>query len=130
VEPKEGHFGERLLARRQTAGLTQRELARSSGVSNRMIAYYEGRSALPPGHVLAALADALGSSVDDLVGKPRSTASVRPPLSRTLLERLTLLEQLPLKDKRELFGIIDTYLAKNQLAALPRKKGRDAQPSS
>lgn len=129
MEPKEGHFGERLIERRRAAGLTQRELARSSGVSNRMIAYYESRSALPPGHVLTALAEALGASVDEIVGKATEAPSARPRLSRTLLEKLTLLERLPLKDKRELFAIMDTYLAKNQL--VPRqRRAREAQRST
>jgi hypothetical protein len=86
-----------------------------------MIAYYEGRGPLPPGHVLEALAEALGLSVDMLLGK--SEEPDKPQLSRALLERLSLVEQLPLKDKRELFGVIDTYLAKNQLKA--RRRVRD-----
>lgn len=85
-----------------------------------MIAYYEGRSALPPGHVLEALGEALGASVDDLLGKATKTAA-KPKLSRALVERLTLVEQLPLRDKRELFGVIDAYLVKNQLMTRPRR---------
>ena len=82
-----------------------------------MVAHYESRAALPPGHVLAALAEALGSSVDELVGKkPAAKAkSLRTPASRRVLQRLRQVEKLPLRDKRELLGIIDTYLERNRL---------------
>jgi transcriptional regulator with XRE-family HTH domain len=116
AQPKEGSFGGRLAALRQTAGLSQRQLEKLSGVSHRMIAYYEKRSALPPGHVLAALADALGSSVDELVGKKLPARASRKATSRPLLRRLEHLEDLPLKEKRELLGIIDTYLERHRLA--------------
>lgn len=92
-----------------------------------MIAYYEGRSALPPGHVLEALGEALGASVDDLLGKDSSAHDAKPRLSRSLLQRLALMERLPLKDKRELFGVIDAYLAKNQL--VPTRRAKDARSS-
>ena len=115
MQPMEGHFGQRLASLRQKAGLSQREFARTSGFSARMIAYYETRAALPLGHVLSALAKALGISVDELVGHRPSKAKT-PQLSPRLLRRLSLVERLPLKDKRELFSIIDMYLAKNHLS--------------
>jgi transcriptional regulator with XRE-family HTH domain len=116
AEPIEGHFGERLAAMRKAAGLSQRALERVSGVSHRMLAYYEARAALPPGHVLTALAEALGVSVDELVGKTtRAIGGAKTQSSRRLLRRLHQMEKLPLKDKRELLGIIDTYLEKHRL---------------
>jgi transcriptional regulator with XRE-family HTH domain len=113
--PPETHFGQRLAQLRQEAGLSQRALEKLSGVSHRMIAYYEGRDSLPPGHVLAALAKTLQVGVDDLLApktpKKRGTAAA----SRPLLRRLQQLEQLPLRDKRELLSIIDTYLERHRL---------------
>ena len=81
-----------------------------------MIAYYEGREALPPGHVLTAFADALSTSVDALVGnKPPSKAEARSKTNQHLYRRLRQLEELPLKDRREVLRIIDTYLEKHRL---------------
>ena len=114
-EPDEGHFGQRLADLRRGAGLSQMALAKVSGVSRRMIAHYENRGALPPGHVLAALAEALGTSVDELVGKKTVRVQTKTQSSRRLLRRLQQMEKLPLKDKRELLGIIDTYLERNRL---------------
>jgi len=111
---QDGHFGERLAELRRSAGLSQLALSKATGISRRMIAHYEGRAALPLGHVLTALANALGMSVDELVGSKAPTAS-KTQASRRLLRRLQQLEKLPLKDKRELLGIIDTYLERNRL---------------
>ncbi len=121
IHPSEGHFGERLALLRQKAGFSQREFARVAGSSPRMIAYYETRAALPLGHVLSSLANALGLSVDELVGnRPAKSTKRSPRLSPRLLRRLSLVEQLPLKDKRELFSIIDMYLSKNHLSDAQR----------
>jgi transcriptional regulator with XRE-family HTH domain len=114
----ETRFGDRLAALRQANGLSQRQLEKLSGVSHRMIAYYEGRDALPPGHVLSTLAEALATSVDELVGKKsaNSNGAGRSFTSRRLLRRLQQMEKLPLRDKRELLSIIDTYLERHRLA--------------
>jgi transcriptional regulator with XRE-family HTH domain len=114
---QETSFGERLASLRQANGLSQRQLEKLSGVSHRMIAYYEGRDALPPGHVLSALAEALATSVDELVGKKtHSNGAARSVTSRRLMRRLQQMEKLPLRDKRELLSIIDTYLERHKLA--------------
>src|SRR5690606_4089078 len=90
-------FGQRLASVREKAGFSQRQLADISGVSHRMVAYYEGRDALPPGHVLTAFADALGMSVDALVGnKPPNNSQARSKTSQHLYRRLQQLEELPL----------------------------------
>jgi transcriptional regulator with XRE-family HTH domain len=110
------HFGDRLAELRRAAGLSQRALAKISGVSARMIAYYEGRGALPPGHILSTFAEALGVTVDELVGtKKQKSAGKKSAASRPLLRRLEQLEKLPLRDKRELLSIIDTYLERHRL---------------
>jgi transcriptional regulator with XRE-family HTH domain len=114
---QDASFGNRLASLRQANGLSQRQLEKLSGVSHRMIAYYEKRDALPPGHVLSALAEALATSVDELVGKKSpTTGPARSITSRRLLRRLQQMEKLPLRDKRELLSIIDTYLEKHRLA--------------
>jgi hypothetical protein len=63
---------------------------------------HHSRAALPPGHVLAVLGEALGASVDELVGNKLPAKAPRSKTSRPLLRRLEHLEKLPLKDKREL----------------------------
>jgi len=110
-------FGERLASFRHAAGLSQAQLGKACAISQRMIAYYETRGSLPPGHVLTKLAEALAVSVDELVGsKAPRAVSTKTQSNRRILRRLQQMEKLPLKDKRELLAIIDTYLEKNRLA--------------
>jgi len=80
-----------------------------------MIAYYEKRDALPPGHVLSALADALAITVDELVGNAPAKPTRKSTSSRRLQRRLQQLEKLPLKDRKAVLAIIDTYLERNRL---------------
>ena len=80
-----------------------------------MVGHYESREALPLGHVLTSFADALGLSVDELVGKKPVKAVSKNPGSRRILRRVQQMEKLPLREKRELFSIIDSYLERNRL---------------
>ncbi len=117
VEP-ENSFGDQLASLRAAAGLSQRQLAKQSGVSQRMIAYYEGRAALPPGHVLTMFAEALGVSVDELLGnKPARTPTRSSPrrAQPRLWQRFSQIEKLPLRDRKELFNVIDAYLERHRL---------------
>jgi transcriptional regulator with XRE-family HTH domain len=50
--------------------LSQPQLGKQTGSSQRMVAYYEGRPALPPGHALTVFAEVLGTSVDELASPP------------------------------------------------------------
>lgn len=116
----EQSFGDRLAAMRRTAGLSQRQLARQTGVSQRMIAYYEGRAALPPGHVLTALAEALGCAVDELVGaKVLRPAAARRAHPR-LWQRFQQIDKLPARERRELFSVIDAFLERHKLAQMAK----------
>jgi transcriptional regulator with XRE-family HTH domain len=114
VQPEGSHFGERLASLRKAAGLSQSAIGRQIGASQRMIAYYESRAALPPGHVLAALAAALGTTVDELMGnKPARTS--KKASNQRLWRRFAQIEQLPLRDRKELFSVIDAYLERHRL---------------
>ena len=74
--PEAATFGQRLVALRKAAAMTQQELADEVGVSRRMLAYYEGQSEHPPTTLLPALAQALHVSTDELLG-------LTPPLKPT-----------------------------------------------
>ena len=106
-------FGDRLAKLREATGLSQRALGSQVGLSQRMVAYYEGRAALPPGHVLSALSDALGATVDELIGaKPIPVPRAH---NQRLWRRFSQIEKLPVRDRKELFSVIDAYLERNRL---------------
>lgn len=61
-------FGRRLADLRRGCGITQVELARKVGTTQRMITYYERESERPPAVLLPKIAKALRVSVDRLLG--------------------------------------------------------------
>jgi transcriptional regulator with XRE-family HTH domain len=73
-------FGARLQAARQARGLTQSEVAEKAGLSNKFLSRVESGHATPSVLVAAAIAEALGTSLDALVDvrakpeNPRITA--------------------------------------------------------
>lgn len=65
-----GTLGARLISARFRAGFTQERLAKASGVSQSALCRIEADERDATSTVLRALADALGTPIDDLVPKP------------------------------------------------------------
>lgn len=103
-------FGSRLAEVRQGRGMTQAELGKAVGVSQRVIAYYETESQQPPGALLAELAQALQVSADELLGlKP--VVEKRSPQRARLLKRLEKITDLPATDQRTVLKLLDALHA-------------------
>lgn len=75
LEPPE--LGPLLREKRQFHGLTLEELAKASGVSRSMLSPVERGEANPTFATLWSLTQALGLSIDDLVGAETETPSAR-----------------------------------------------------
>ena len=114
-------FGPRLAALRAARGLSQDELAAAVGVSRRVIAYYEARSAQPPGALLVDLAHALHVSTDELLGVAPVRETMRPRPAR-LLKRLRRIEELPPADQRAVLKLVDALLDTRRRVIPPRLK--------
>ena len=67
-KPAQNAFGQRLVALRQAKGLTQVQLAKAAGMSQRAISYYETEAEFPPAPALITLASVLAVSTDELLG--------------------------------------------------------------
>ena len=102
-------FGRRLRDLRQARGLTQIDLGKAAGVSNRVIAYYEEDGAQPPGPMLVDLARALKVSVDQLLGVKAVKDAANPKAAR-LMNRLKKVQDLPPADQRALLRYLDLLL--------------------
>ena len=61
-------IGQHIKEHRKAAGLTLRELASISGLTFASIGHYERNERFPSCMSLIALADALGVSIDELIG--------------------------------------------------------------
>jgi transcriptional regulator with XRE-family HTH domain len=108
-------FGARLAELRQAAGYSQRELASELGISQRMVAYYEGETDYPPAGILSDLARVLGVSVDQILGTKLVRSATKKPQDTRLWRRFKQVEKLPAKERRQLLQLIDTFLDREKL---------------
>lgn len=108
------NFGTRLAELRKAAGYTQIEFAQEVGISQRMVAYYEGPEAHPPAHLLADMARGLGVTTDELLGAAPARRAKKIGNSR-LERRLQQIEKLPPQEKRQVLQVIDAFIERGQL---------------
>lgn len=109
-------FGERLVALRKLRGMTQVDLAKAIGATQRAISYYETEAGYPPVPAVVALAKALGVSTDELLGVKPLKAPVEPPAEeRRLWRQFRQVARLPEKDQRAVLRLI------NSVAGQPRR---------
>ena len=104
-------FGKRLVAVRQARGLTQVQLAKATGTTQRVVSRLETIADFPTVPVLLELCRALRVSADELLGlkaPPRVEAARQPPEEKRLWKHLRLVAQLPERDQRAVLRLIDT----------------------
>lgn len=114
INPNMEPWGDRLARFRQAAGYSQRDLARETGISQRMIAYYEKQAQCPPMHVLSVLAEALGMPPQEIMG-PKAGKLGAEPKDMRLRRRLERIEGLEEKEKRQVIQLLDTFIENNRL---------------
>lgn len=112
INPNDEPFGAKLARFRQAAGYTQRDLARETRISQRMIAYYEKQPQYPPMHVMTILSEALGIPAQELLKSKKSAGTVKDTRLRRRLEQIEELEE---KEKRQVIQLLDTFIEKNRL---------------
>lgn len=109
-------FAERLIALRKARNLTQTDLANAIGSTQRAISHYESVADFPPAAVIVALAKALGVTTDELLGAkppPKIDSPTADPEARRYWRRFQLLMELPEKDQRAVFRLLDTMMKGN-----------------
>jgi transcriptional regulator with XRE-family HTH domain len=109
---KRSDFAKNLISIRKEKGFSQRDLAKTTGISNRMIAYYETHSDIPPLDKLQKIADALDISIAQLIDTELSDKNTLSLDTRTL-KKVKLMEQLPPVDQRKVLTYIKDLIAKN-----------------
>jgi len=114
---KKESVGERIARLRNERGYSQRDLAGETGISHRMIAYYEKQAQNPPAHVLPILAEALGVSIDQLFGMAKIKTDGKNKDMR-LWRRFSKIEKLDPKEKRQIMMLLDTFIEKDRLSVI------------
>jgi transcriptional regulator with XRE-family HTH domain len=114
-------LGDRIRRYRLAKGLTQAELAKLVGASQRMINYYEVRGVSPPPELVVKIADALDVSIDELFGrKPRArrAAGVAPAgESLRRRRRLKRLDELPRDEQSAVLKMIEALAERSKRKA-------------
>jgi len=109
-------FGQRLLRLRQARGYSQRELGDRVDVSQRMMTYYERQAAHPPAYLLPRLAEALGVTVDELMGVRPVKEQPATPRNTRLWRKLRDIEKLPPGDRKAVLKFVDALLVRQRVA--------------
>jgi transcriptional regulator with XRE-family HTH domain len=111
-------FGARLRRFRTERALTQQELGKRVGLSKRMMAYYEIQHGTPSAPLASKFAAALDISLEQLLGKdarPSSpTPTPDPGAELRLWRKFRRVQQLSDRDRRAVFQLIDSLLARSQ----------------
>ena len=107
-------FAKNLIAIRKAKGLSQRDLAKLSNLSNRVIAYYETRSSIPSYKILAKIAKALDTSICSLIDPEYSDKNILGLNMRTI-KKIKLLDQLSPASQRKVLDYIKALLAQEKL---------------
>jgi transcriptional regulator with XRE-family HTH domain len=98
-------FGDRVTQARKEKGLSREELAELIGTSAPIVGRYERGDMMPSIEIATKISEAVGVSLDFLVGK--SSLLVK---DKNMLERLEDIAKLPSAKQSELFNVMDAYL--------------------
>jgi transcriptional regulator with XRE-family HTH domain len=90
---------------RKSNGWSQADLANKTDISQVMVGKYERGDAIPSIEVAKRIADALGVSLDYLVGEGTNSK-----FDKLTLKRIEEIEQLEDDKKKTLFDVIDTFI--------------------
>jgi len=113
---KRSIFGQRLFDFRETAGLTQGDLSKKLGISQRTYSEWERGSVAIHPERLQELATLLGITASELLGEARSRKSHLPSNSR-LGENIKALAKLPRRKQAKILDVVEAMLAQEAKAS-------------
>ena len=101
------NFGARLTEARQRAGLSQAQLAEKVGADRRVIAHWERRSVTLKPEQLIALAAALNTTTDELLGLKPAKANGPTGKVRQVFEQVS---RLPRKQQAKVVEFVEAFV--------------------
>lgn len=106
-------FGEKITYLRKQKKMRQGDLGKLVGTSGDIIGKYERDEIRPSIDTAVRIADALGVTLDYMVKD-----SQYQHIDNEALNRLQLIEKLPVEERGHLFAAMDAFFAKHKLQAL------------
>lgn len=110
---KNGGFGTRVKELRKRKGITQVELARKLGVTQRGISYYENETDNPSMEIIEKIAAALEVPKRLLIEYEEQAFKEEPQPIRSLQQKMKMLPKLPAESQRYLVRTIDMLAHKH-----------------
>jgi transcriptional regulator with XRE-family HTH domain len=104
LSSRDAGVGDRLANFRRERGLSQEDLARRVGLTQRVMSYYEKGTTRIPADTLLKLADVLNVSVYEILGR---ATSPRSPKNKKLWKVLEKIEALAPHDQKVVLRTID-----------------------
>jgi len=108
-------FAERLCRLRETAGLSQRAVAKQMGISQPAYANWETHNVSLKPEQLTMLAKVLGVRVEELLEEPRSASRRGGPKGR-VRQVFEMVSSLPRGQQQKIMDVVEAYVEK-QVAA-------------
>lgn len=103
-------LGARISSLRKEQSITQAQLAEQLGLTQQMIASYEVGRRRVPVSLLPATAQALGVSVEQLIGQKEAAPAKRGPAPK-LQQQVERIQRLPRTKQRFVMDMLDAVLA-------------------
>jgi transcriptional regulator with XRE-family HTH domain len=107
-------LGQRLARLRKERGLTQKQIAESTGLIQELVSSYELDKLRLNSDMILRFAEVLEVSADELLRGSKSTVTAKKQPSIKLVRRMEQIEGLPLYEQRALLTTIDKFLTAAQ----------------
>ena len=104
-------LGARMANARKAQRLTQQQIADQLGIAQQTIAHYEVGRLRPPASLLPPLVQALGLTLEELLGQEVASNGKRGPTPK-LQKQFERISQLPRAKQQVLMEMLDGVLAK------------------
>ncbi len=106
-------FSQNMAKFRKEKGISQQDLANMTGLSQRMIAYYETEAVKPPIDKIGIIAKALNVNINDLLGiheEPTDVQNELMNIDRRTLKKLKVILSLPKHQRHIIYTMAESFL--------------------
>ena len=109
-------FSQNLVKFRKEKGLSQQDLADLTGLSQRMIVYYENEAVNPPIDKIGILAKFLNVEINDLLGINKDTEIQKEfvQIDARTLKKLKIILSLPKHQRHIIYSMAESFLKQKQ----------------
>jgi transcriptional regulator with XRE-family HTH domain len=116
TDRKRTAFGERLAVARETAGLSQRELADKLGVRQSVLSWWERQPVALRPEQLTTLAEILGTTTDQLLGRNTEKKRGTGPTGKAK-KIFDAVSRLPRHHQEKIVAVVESFVAQHAVSA-------------